>query len=50
MNATYRLQKEQRGFAFDRTIPPVLEINSGDTVTFETGDAAYASPPVPASG
>ena len=23
------------------TIPPVLEIDSGDTVTFETGDAAY---------
>ena len=41
MSATYSLRKEQRGFAFDRTIPPVLEIDSGDTVTFETGDAAY---------
>ena len=41
MTATYRLQKEQRAFAFDRTIPPVLTIDSGDTVTFETGDAAY---------
>jgi amidase len=41
MANTYRLQKEQRGFAFDRTIPLVLEIDSGDTVTFETGDAAY---------
>jgi len=39
--ATYTLQKEQRAFAFDRTIPPVLEIESGDTVTFETGDVAY---------
>ena len=39
--ATYTLKKEQRGFAFDRTLAPVLEINSGDTVTFETGDVAY---------
>jgi amidase len=41
MANTYRLQKEQRGFAFDRTVAPVLEIDSGDAVTFETGDAAY---------
>jgi amidase len=39
--AQYELKKEQKAFAFDRTIPPVLEIESGDTVTFETGDAAY---------
>ncbi len=39
--ATYILQKEQRAFAFDRTVPPVLEIDSGDTVTFQTGDVAY---------
>jgi amidase len=41
MSATYRLPKEQRSFAFDRSITPVLEIDSGDTVTFETGDVAY---------
>ncbi|MBN8638524.1 MAG: acetamidase/formamidase family protein, partial [Anaerolineae bacterium] len=39
--ATYQLKKEQRAFSFDRTIPPVLRIVSGDTVTFETGDVAY---------
>jgi amidase len=37
----YTLQKEQKAFSFDATIPPVLTIESGDTVTFETGDAAY---------
>jgi amidase len=37
----YRLSKEQKAFAFDPTLPPVLTIASGDTVTFETGDAAY---------
>src|SRR5690349_22504872 len=41
MSSSYSLKKEQRAFSFDRTIPPVLEIDSGDTVTFETGDAAY---------
>lgn len=41
MSATYSLKKEQRAFAFDRTVAPVLEIDSGDTVTFETGDVAY---------
>jgi amidase len=39
--ATYQLKQEQRAFSFDRTIPPVLRIVSGDTVTFETGDVAY---------
>lgn len=39
--ATYSLKKEQRAFAFDSTITPVLEIEGGDTVTFETGDVAY---------
>ena len=39
--AAYTLTKDQRAFAFDAAIPPVLEIDSGDTVTFETGDAAY---------
>jgi amidase len=41
MSATHSLKKEQRAFAFDRTVAPVLEIDSGDTVTFETGDVAY---------
>ena len=39
--ATYQLKQDQRAFSFDRTIPPVLRIVSGDTVTFETGDVAY---------
>ncbi len=39
--SSYTLQKEQKAFAFDAGIPPVLEIESGDTVTFETGDVAY---------
>lgn len=37
----YTLKKEQKAFAFDPTLPPVLSIASGDTVTFETGDFAY---------
>jgi len=41
MSSPYFLKKEQRAFSFDRTIPPVLEIDSGDVVTFETGDVAY---------
>jgi amidase len=41
MSRIYTLSKEQRAFAFDQTIPPVLQIESGDTVTFETGDVAY---------
>ena len=39
--ATYKLNSDQKTFSFAPTHPPVLEINSGDTVTFETGDAAY---------
>lgn len=39
--ATHTLTKDQKAFAFDASIPPVLEIDSGDVVTFETGDAAY---------
>ncbi len=39
--ATYQLKQDQRAFSFDRTIPPVLRVVSGDTVTFETGDVAY---------
>jgi len=37
----YSLRKEQRAFAFDASLSPVLEIDPGETVTFETGDAAY---------
>lgn len=39
--AEYTLDKDQKAFAFDASIPPVLEIDPGDTVTFQTGDAAY---------
>ncbi|MBL8134374.1 MAG: acetamidase/formamidase family protein [Anaerolineae bacterium] len=39
--AQYTLSKEQNNTAFDRSIPPALEIDSGDTVTFNTGDVAY---------
>jgi amidase len=39
--AHYTLAKEQNATAFDRTIPPVLEIDPGDTVTFNTSDIAY---------
>lgn len=39
--SSYTLSKDQKAFAFDASIPHVLEIESGDTVTFETGDAAY---------
>jgi len=39
--ATYTIKKEQKTFAFEPTNPPVLEIVSGETVTFETGDVAY---------
>jgi len=38
---THTLQKDQKAFAFDASLTPMLEIDSGDTVTFETGDAAY---------
>jgi amidase len=39
--ADHFLQKEQRAFSFDASLPPVLEIDPGATVTFETGDVAY---------
>ena len=39
--AHYTLAKEQNSTAFDRTLPPVLEIDPGDTVTFNTSDIAY---------
>ncbi len=39
--AVYSIAKEQNAVAFSREIPPVLEIESGDTVTFYTGDVAY---------
>ncbi|MEZ4671538.1 MAG: acetamidase/formamidase family protein [Anaerolineae bacterium] len=39
--STYTLKKEQKTVSFDAKNAPVLEIDSGDTVTFETGDAAY---------
>jgi amidase len=41
MSESYFLQKEQRAFAFDATLAPVLEIDPGASVTFETGDEAY---------
>ncbi len=39
--ATYSLTKDQKAFALDASLPPVLTIEPGDTVTFETGDVAY---------
>lgn len=39
--STFTLKKEQKTVSFDAKNPPVLEIDSGDTVTFETGDVAY---------
>jgi amidase len=41
MSNTYTLSKDQNAVAFDPTLTPALTINSGDTVTFETGDVAY---------
>ena len=38
---SYALTKDQRAFAFSRDIPPVLEVDPGAVVTFETGDEAY---------
>ncbi len=35
------LSREQRAFAFDRTLPAVAEVEPGTVVMFETGDAAY---------
>lgn len=40
--ASHVVGSDRRVTAFDRTIPPVLEIEPGDTVTFETSDDAYA--------
>ena len=37
----YTLAKEQNATAFDRSISPILEIDPGDTVTFNTSDIAY---------
>jgi amidase len=42
MSHRYTLAKEQRAFAFDPTQEPALRVSPGDTVTYETGDAAYA--------
>lgn len=39
--AHFTLSKEQNTAAFDRTVTPAVEIDSGDTVTFNTGDVAY---------
>src|SRR5258708_17913128 len=39
--ATYSIKKERKTFSFDPTHQPILEIDSGDTVPFETGDVAY---------
>jgi amidase len=39
--ATHFLSREQSALAFSASLPPVLEIDPGDVVTFETGDAAY---------
>lgn len=39
--AHYTLTKEQNSTAFDRAVPPAVEIDPGDTVTFQTGDVAY---------
>jgi amidase len=51
---SYALTKDQRAFAFARGIPPVLEIDPGAVVTFETGSEAYerlaAGEPVEAIG
>jgi len=38
---THVVSSDQRALAFDRRIPPVLEIDAGDTVSFETNDDAY---------
>lgn len=41
MPDSYVLTKDQRAFVFARDIPPVLEIDPGAVVTFETGSEAY---------
>jgi acetamidase/formamidase len=40
--ADHTLPAEAFQVTFDPSIPPALEIDPGDTVTFQTGDVAYA--------
>ena len=40
--ADHTLAAETFQVTFDASIPPALEIDPGDTVTFQTGDVAYA--------
>jgi acetamidase/formamidase len=40
--ADHTLAAETFQVTFDASIPPALEIDAGDTVTFQTGDVAYA--------
>ena len=39
--ADHTLPAETFQVSFDASIPPALEIDPGDTVTFQTGDVAY---------
>ncbi len=39
--AEHALSRETYQVAFDPSVPPALEIDPGDTVTFETGSDAY---------
>ena len=41
MPASYRLPPDQFAVSFEASLQPVLEIDSGDVVTFETADVAY---------
>ena len=41
MTATFFIPQEQCGTVFDRSVPPVLEVEPGSIVTFESGAAAY---------
>lgn len=41
MASPFFIPKEQCRTVFDRTVPPVVEIDPGSVVTFETGDLAY---------
>lgn len=40
--ADHLIQRDRVTTAFDRRIPPVIEVTPGDTVRFETDDTAYA--------
>src|SRR3954454_19998893 len=40
--AEHTLSAETFQGSFDASIPPALEVDPGDTVTFETSDVAYA--------